>query len=294
MVYGKGRKVFTAVAGTIVVLVSLVCIFPFWMVVIGSFTPEHEIYAQGYSLWPESFSLSAYELAFEDPSKILRAYAVTVGVTAVGTILSLFLISMCGYVLQRKDFKSRNFFTMFIFFTVLFNGGLVPWYILMTNYLHLKDQFAALILPLLVNVFYLIIMKNFMRSVPSALIESAKIDGAGEFYIFIHIVLPLAKPALASIGMFTALNYWNDWRNGMLFMQEESMYPLQYYLYRLLSSLDFLKSAAASSVNLGNQVFPSESFKLAMTVVATGPIILLYPFVQKYFVKGITIGAVKG
>lgn len=294
MISSRGRKIFVAIAGAAVTLVALLCIFPFWMVVIGSLTPENEIYVRGYSLWPQTFSTEAYKLAFEDPGKILRSYLVTVGITGAGTAVSLFIVSMCGYVLQRSDFKSRNFFTMFVFFTVLFNGGLVPWYILMTNYLHLKDNYLALILPMMVNVFYLIIMKNFMRSIPGALIESAKIDGAGEFYIFLRIVLPLAKPALASIGMFIALNYWNDWRNGMLFMQDETMYPLQYYLYRLLSSLDFLKSAAASTIDLGDQVFPSESFKLAMTVVATGPIILLYPFVQKYFVKGITIGAVKG
>lgn len=293
MISSRGRKIFVAIAGAAVTLVALLCIFPFWMVVIGSLTPENEIYVRGYSLWPQTFSTEAYKLAFEDPGKILRSYLVTVGITGAGTAVSLFIVSMCGYVLQRPDFKSRNFFTMFVFFTVLFNGGLVPWYILMTNYLHLKDNYLALILPMMVNVFYLIIMKNFMRSIPGALIESAKIDGAGEFYIFLRIVLPLAKPALASIGMFIALNYWNDWRNGMLFMQNETMYPLQYYLYRLLSSLDFLKSAA-STIDLGDQVFPSESFKLAMTVVATGPIILLYPFVQKYFVKGITIGAVKG
>ena len=294
MISSRGRKIFVAIAGAAVTLVALLCIFPFWMVVIGSLTPENEIYVRGYSLWPQTFSTEAYKLAFEDPGKILRSYLVTVGITGAGTAVSLFIVSMCGYVLQRPDFKSRNFFTMFVFFTVLFNGGLVPWYILMTNYLHLKDNYLALILPMMVNVFYLIIMKNFMRSIPGALIESAKIDGAGEFYIFLRIVLPLAKPALASIGMFIALNYWNDWRNGMLFMQDETMYPLQYYLYRLLSSLDFLKSAAASTIDLGDQVFPSESFKLAMTVVATGPIIMLYPFVQKYFVKGITIGAVKG
>ena len=294
MISSRGRKIFVAIAGAAVTIVALLCIFPFWMVVIGSLTPENEIYVRGYSLWPQTFSTEAYKLAFEDPGKILRSYLVTVGITGAGTAVSLFIVSMCGYVLQRPDFKSRNFFTMFVFFTVLFNGGLVPWYILMTNYLHLKDNYLALILPMMVNVFYLIIMKNFMRSIPGALIESAKIDGAGEYYIFLRIVLPLAKPALASIGMFIALNYWNDWRNGMLFMQDETMYPLQYYLYRLLSSLDFLKSAAASTIDLGDQVFPSESFKLAMTVVATGPIILLYPFVQKYFVKGITIGAVKG
>lgn len=289
------RTVFLFIAHLVVIIIAIICMFPFWMVVIGSFTSENAIYQYGYGIWPREFSLSAYKLAFSDPSAILKAYGVSIFVTFTGTILSLFITSMGGYVLQRRDFKCRNYLTMFIFFTVLFNGGLVPWYILMTRYLNLKDNLLALILPMLVNVFYLIVMKNFMRSIPFELIESAKIDGAGEFYIFIKIVLPLAKPALASIGLFTALNYWNDWRNGMFFIQNADLTPLQYYLYKLLSSLQFLKSAAAGQISTNsNMKFPSESFKLAMTVVATGPMCLLYPMVQKYFVKGITIGAVKG
>ena len=289
------RRAFNFLAYFSIILLTVICLLPFWLVVIGSFTSEAEIYARGYSMWPHEFSLEAYRLAFKYPDQVFRAYGITVSITALGTFVSLLMTSMCGYALQRDDFRSRNFFTMFVFFTMLFNGGLVPWYLLITNYLKLKDTYWVMILTLLVNVYFIILMKNFMKTVPKALIEAAKIDGAGEFYIFFRIVLPLVKPALASIGMFTALGYWNEWRTGMLFLQNNDLFPLQYYLYRLLNSVEFLKNAtAAMGANVSNLTFPSESLKLAMTVIATGPIIYLYPFLQKYFVKGITIGAVKG
>ena len=289
------RRAFNFLAYFSIILLTVICLLPFWLVVIGSFTSEAEIYARGYSMWPHEFSLEAYRLAFKYPDQVFRAYGITVSITALGTFVSLLMTSMCGYALQRDDFRSRNFFTMFVFFTMLFNGGLVPWYLLITNYLKLKDTYWVMILTLLVNVYFIILMKNFMKTVPKALLEAAKIDGAGEFYIFFRIVLPLVKPALASIGMFTALGYWNEWRTGMLFLQNNDLFPLQYYLYRLLNSVEFLKNAtAAMGANVSNLTFPSESLKLAMTVIATGPIICLYPFLQKYFVKGITIGAVKG
>ena len=291
----KDRRAFNILAYAFIILIAVLCVLPFWLVIVGSFTSEAEIYSRCYSLIPHEFSLEAYQMAFKYPDRVLRAYGITVSITALGTFLSLLITSMCGYALQRDDFKSRGFFTMFVFFTMLFSGGLVPWYLLITNYLKLKDTYLILILTQLVNVFYVILMKNFMKTVPKALIEAAKIDGAGEFYIFFRIVLPLVKPALASIGMFTALNYWNEWRTGMLFLQNSDLFPLQYYLYRLLNSVEFLKSATvAMSSDISSLDFPSESLKLAMTVIATGPIICLYPFLQKYFVKGITIGAVKG
>lgn len=289
------RKAFNILAYAFILFITVLCLLPFWLVVIGSFTAESEIFARGYSLWPHEFSLEAYDLAFKYPDRVFRAYGITVSITALGTFVSLLMTSLCGYALQRDDFKSRGFFTMFVFFTMLFSGGLVPWYLLITNYLHLKDTYWIMILTQLVNVYFIILMKNFMKTVPKALIEAAKIDGAGEFYTFFRIVLPLVKPALASIGMFTALNYWNEWRTGMLFLQEAELFPLQYYLYRLLNSVEFLKNATAEmGSNISSLTFPSESLKLAMTVIATGPIICLYPFLQKYFVKGITIGAVKG
>ena len=291
----RDRKAFNIIAYTFIILVTIVCLLPFWLVIVGSFTAESEIFWRGYSLWPNEFSLEAYQLAFKRPDEVFQAYGITVSITVLGTFLSLLMTSMCGYALQREDFKSRNFFTMFIFFTMLFNGGLVPWYLLITNYLHLKDTYWVMILTTLVNVYYIILMKNFMKTVPKELIEAAKIDGAGEFYIFFRIVIPLVKPALASIGMFIALGYWNEWRTGMLFLQDKRLFPLQYYLYRLLNSVEFLKnSTMLVSAEISSLSFPSESLKLAMTVIATGPIVCLYPFLQKYFVKGITIGAVKG
>ena len=289
----RDRKAFNIIAYTVVILITVLCLLPFWLVVIGSFTDESEIFSRGYSFWPNTFSIEAYKLAFKYPNKIFRAYGITVSITVIGTFLSLLITTLCGYALQRYEFRSRGFFTMFIFFTVLFNGGLVPWYLLITNYLKLKDTYSIMILTQLVNVYHIILMKNFMRTVPNTLIEAAKIDGAGEFCIF-RVVL-LLKPALASIGMFTALSYWNEWRTGMLFLQNSELFPLQYYLYRLLNSVEFLKNATSDmAASLTNISFPSESLKLAMTVIATGPIICLYPFLQKYFVKGITIGAIKG
>jgi putative aldouronate transport system permease protein len=288
------RRAFEIVSYTFIIIVTILCLLPFWLVIVGSFTSEAEIYQRGYTLWPQQFSLEAYKTAFKYPVKVFRAYGITVSSTALGTLLSLLMTAMCGYALQREDFKSRGFFTMFVFFTILFGGGLVPWYLLITNYLKLRDTYLVLLLTQLVNVYFVILMKNFMKTVPKALVEAAKIDGAGEFYIFFHIVLPLAKPALASIGMFTALNYWNEWRTGMLFLQNDELFPLQYYLYRLLNSVEFLKSSTLPmSSEVSSLSFPSEGLKMAMTVIATGPIILLYPFLQKYFVKGITIGAVK-
>lgn len=213
----RDRKTFEVLSYTFIVLITILCLLPFWLVVIGSFTSEAEIYQRGYSLWPQEFSLEAYNTAFKYPDKVLRAYGITVSITVLGTFLSLLFTSMCGYALQREDFRSRGFFTMFVFFTMLFGGGLVPWYLLITNYLKLKDTYWIMILTQLVNVYFVILMKNFMRTVPKALVEAAKIDGAGEFYTFFRIVLPLAKPALASIGMFTALNYWNEWRTGTIF-----------------------------------------------------------------------------
>ena len=291
----RDRKAFEILSYSFITLVTVLCLLPFWLVVVGSFTSEAEIYQHGYSLWPQEFSLEAYNTAFKYPEKVIRAYGITVSITVLGTFLSLLFTSMCGYALQREDFRSRGFFTMFVFFTMLFGGGLVPWYLLITNYLRLKDTYWIMILTQLVNVYFVILMKNFMRTVPKALVEAAKIDGAGEFYTFFRIVLPLAKPALASIGMFTALNYWNEWRTGMLFLQDSDLFPLQYYLYRLLNSVEFLKSSTVPmSSEISSLSFPSESLKLAMTVIATGPIILLYPFLQKYFAKGIALGAVKG
>jgi putative aldouronate transport system permease protein len=248
---------------------------------------------EGFKLIPNQLSLEAYEFIFRFPEDIIRAYGVTVSLTVVGTVLSLFFISMSSYVIQRTDFKWRNIFSFFFYFTTLFSGGLVPLYILVVNYLKLKDTYWVLLLLPLINVFYILVMKSFMRSIPAAITESAKIDGAGDFTIFMRLILPLCKPALATIGLFVALGYWNDWFHSLLFISDQKLYALQYYLYKVIGNVDALKIVAEKT---GMKVpdLPGEGLKMALTIVVTGPIVFLYPFIQRYFVKGLTIGAVKG
>lgn len=294
----KDIKVFNILSYTLIALVAIICLIPFLMVVVGSFTAEKEIIANGFSFFPKELSLEAYKTALKEPMAILRAYGVTASLTVIGTAIGLFIVAMTAYVLQRKDFKWRNKVSFFFYFTTLFSGGLVPWYILMVKYLGLKDSYLSLLLPPLLSVFNIIIMKSNMSGIPQALTESAKIDGAGDFTIFMKVILPLVKPALATIGMFIALGYWNDWYNSMLFINNENLYSLQYYLYKIVNNIEAYKTILAQAgggTSLGSTInMPSESLKMALTIIVTGPIILVYPFIQKYFVSGVTIGAVKG
>ena len=286
-------KVFKIICYVVVTLVSLACVIPFIMLISGSFSSEQAIRFQGYGILPKDFSLEAYKLIFKTPGTVIRAYGVSIFITVSGTVLGLILTTMTAYVLSRKDFKYRNAFSFFFYFTTLFNGGMVCTYIFYIRYLNLKDSYWALILPGMFNVFYLLIMRTFVSAVPHALIEAAKIDGAGEFRTFFSVVLPLLKSGMATIGLFLALGYWNDWYNAMLYINDESKYPLQYMLYSLMQKTQALASLAGkASIQVSD--LPSNSLKLAMAVVATGPIILVYPFVQKYFVKGVAVGSVKG
>lgn len=286
-------KIFYVICYVFIILMALICLLPFIMLVSGSLTSEQAIRFNGYGLWPSEFSTEAYRIIFKTPERIIRAYGVSIFITAAGTILGLFLTTMTAYVISRKDFKYRNILSFFFYFTTLFNGGMVSTYIFYIQYLHLKDSLLALILPGMFNVFYLLIMRTFVAAIPTALIESAKLDGAGEFRTYFSIVLPLLKSGMATIGLFLALGYWNDWYNAMLYMNSEDKYPLQYMLYSIQQQTQALAQIASKAgIQVAN--LPSNSLKLAMAVVATGPIILVYPFVQKYFIKGITIGSVKG
>ena len=291
---GHGDTVcFKAIGYPLICLFALVCIIPFFLIIASSFTSESYIIKNGYVLWPKEFSTSAYELIFKNPAKILRAYGVTAFVTIVGTAISVFVNAMTGYVLQRKDFRWRNIFSFYFFFTTLFSGGLVPWYILCVKTLHLKNTIWALIIPTIVSVWNIILVKGFMGGIPGEITESAKIDGAGDFRIFVKLILPLSKPVVAIIGLFTALAYWNDWYMCMLFIDKKELFDLQYLLYQLMGSIKALREIASQST-ISVSSMPIESTKMALTIVATGPIILVYPFVQKYFVKGLTLGSVKG
>lgn len=296
-IIGRGqidKIIFNFVSYTFVGLFALVCILPFYLVIIGSFSDERTIITEGYSLIIKKFSIEAYKLIFKNPISIIRAYEITIFVTVVGTICNLFVTLMTAYVLARKDFPWRNGIMFFFFFTTLFNGGLVPWYLICSEVLKFNDKIYALILPLMFSVWNMIIATNYIRNnIPFEIIESAKIDGAGDFAMFIKLIVPLCKPLIATLALFTALAYWNDWYNCMLFIRNENMYTLQYYLQELLNSAEAIRRIAEKTGRIV-QALPMESTKMAMTVIATGPIILLYPFLQKYFIKGITIGALKG
>lgn len=287
------QRTFNSIGYVLITLLSLFCLLPFILIISGSFTSQASIMTDGYQLIPREFSLEAYEFLFEAPDDILRAYGVTIFVTVVGTLVSLLVTSLAAYVLANKAFRYRNTVSFFFYFTTVFGGGLVPWYIFNIKYLHFKDNLISLILPTLVNVTYLLILKSYMKNVPDAVYESAHLDGAGDWTIYWKIALPLNKAGLATVGLFTALNYWNDWYNAMLYIDNSKFYPLQYYLNDILNKSQGMMAAAAQAGIPAAQV-PTEPVKLAMTVVATGPILLLYPFLQKYFVKGVTIGAVKG
>lgn len=279
----------------IIIFTALACVVPFLMILSGSFTSEKSIINEGYSLWPKEFSLKAYETIFANPGRIIDSYGVTAITTLIGTTLSVFLSSMAGYVLHRKDFPWRNQVAFFFYFTTLFSGGLTPWYMLMMK-LGMKNNLWALILPHLFSVFNILIIRNFMSGIPYEITESAKVDGANDFYIYIKLIIPLSKPVLATVALFTGLRQWNEWYNCMLFISDQKKVTLQYFLYNMLNNTTALKELAMqTSIDLTKVLdLPSESAKLAMAMIATGPILLLYPFVQKYFVQGISVGAVKG
>ncbi|MFP4377572.1 MAG: carbohydrate ABC transporter permease [Spirochaetales bacterium] len=288
------RVTFGRVAiGGAVIIISLLCLLPFWLTVSGSFTAESQIIQEGFSLWPREFSTLAYEYLFANSGSILSGYRVSIFVTAFGTAFSLLVTALMAYPLSRRDMKYRNHLTFFAFFTMLFHGGMVPWYIVTTQILGLRDVIWALIFPYSIQAWNMILLRNFFRSIPSELIESAKIDGAHEFTIFARIAAPLSVPGLATIGLFIALLYWNDWWLGLMLINDQDLYPLQLLLRRIVSAVQFLQSAPAGADTSGI-VLPSEGVKMATAIVTLGPIVLVYPFVQRYFVKGIMIGAVKG
>lgn len=296
--HGRDVLALNIIAYTFCGLMALICLVPFLMILAGSFSSEAAILKNGFSLFPQDFSLEAYKTVFHEPMVVLRAYATTICLTIVGTLLGLALQTMTAYVLARKEFEWRNVFSFFFYFTTLFSGGLVPYYLLIRQTLHLADSYLALLLPLLFSVYNLLIMKSYILGIPESLIDAAKIDGCGEFRTLVQVVLPLIKPALATVGLFIALAYWNDWYNAMLYIKSEEKYPLQYFLYQQINNIEGYKKLIANGTVSGaivNSVsLPTQTLKMALTIVVTGPIVLAYPFVQKYFVQGITIGAVKG
>jgi len=283
---------------TLIGLFSFACVFPFLLIVIISLTDETSLAKNGYKIIPKQLSLEAYRYVTKGSSALLQSYSVTIFITVVGTIIALTMMSLYAYALSRKNFKFRKFFTFFAFFTMLFGGGLVPTYIVITQLLHLRDSVWALILPMACSAWYIMILKTFFKtSVPDAIVESAKIDGASEFRTFLQIVLPISLPGIATIALFSTLGYWNDWFNALLYIEDANIIPLQYMLMKIQNSMDFLRgniNVAGSADSLkAMQQMPQETARMAMVVLATGPIVLAYPFFQKFFIQGLTIGAVK-
>jgi putative aldouronate transport system permease protein len=273
-------------------LFALVCLLPFWMVVVGSITDEMTIVKNGYQLIPARTSLYAYDLMLSG-KRLYTSYFVTVFVTVAGTVLSMLATSMMAYPLATRRLRYGNAISFYVFFTMLFSGGLIPWYIVTTRVLHLYDNIWALIIPYLVNPWYMFLLRNYFRSVPDSLMESAWLDGASDIRILMKVILPLSLPAIATIGLFYALMFWNDWWLSLLLIDNQKLYPLQYLLRALLSNL----MNVATSLNpqmKALQVVPAYSVRMATVVVTIGPIILLYPLLQKYFIKGLTLGAIKG
>ncbi len=280
------------------VLLFLACIltiFPLWIIVVSSFTSETALTTYGYRLWPMEYSVNAYTYLFKDGSIMITAYRNTLIATFSGMILSVVTVGLYAYALSRPDFRFKKFFTFFSFFTMLFGGGMVSYYNMTRSVLGLKDTVWALFLPMVFSAYWVIIMRTFYQSsVPEAIIESARIDGSGEWRTLIQIVCPLAVPGFATVGLFSAIGVWNDFRNCLLINDSAQYYNLQYTIYQTMNNLRFLKENASrmGGVNVAN--LPAETFRMAMAVVTVGPIIMAYPFFQKYFVKGLTVGAVKG
>lgn len=267
---------------------------PVVLIISGSFTTQEAIDNYGYRLIPRGFTTEAYSFLFKNPIKILRAYGVSTLVTGIGTILGTLFTSMLAYSLSRQEFKFRKPISFIVFFTLLFNGGMIPTYILVTNYLKINDTIWALILPIMVNPFFVLIMRTFFKEIPRDYIDAAMIDGAGELVIFAKVIVPLATPAIVTIGMLYFLVFWNDWYSALLFISDPQLYPLQYMLHQVLANAQFVQQNIhnISSSELANLMI--ETIRMAMAVVAAGPATLVFLFLQKYYVRGLTVGGLKG
>jgi putative aldouronate transport system permease protein len=295
--YSKSEKAFSSGATMILSVLAIISLLPFLLIIIASITDEKSLIANGYSFFPRGLSLDAYYYMIAQARVVLRAYGVSIFVTVIGTAASLILTPMLAYPLSRPDFRFRGILTFIVFFTLLFNGGVVPSYIMWTKVFQLKNTIWALIIPnYLMSGFSVLLVKNyFEKNIPRDLIEAAQLDGANELTIFFRIMLPLSTPVLVTIGMLTGLVYWNDWINGLYYINDPSLYGIQQLLIRILDNIQFLKSGAAGSV-IGNIVvdLPGASVRMALAVIGILPILLIFPFLQKYIIRGMVVGAVKG
>ena len=279
------------------VLLCIACVAPFVLLITSSLTEEATLVKNGYSFMPAKWSLESYAYIGKKASVIFRAYGITVLITVIGTVTSLFMTLLFAYPLSRKELPLRNVLAFFVFFTMLFNGGLIPTYLMYTGTFHIKNTLWALLIPsLLMNAFYVIMMRSFFTSnIPDSLVEAARIDGAGEYRILFKIVLPLSVPMIATLALMVGLGYWNDWLNGLYYLTDENLFSIQNVLNKMVSDVQFLKtnaSTVSSAVDVSK--LPSVGIRMAIAVIGVIPILIVYPFFQQYFVKGIVVGGVKG
>lgn len=294
----KKEKLYQIIYNLIMTTVTILAVLPFLILLSSSFSTNTDITQFGYSLWPKNFSTEAYRYIWNERLQIFHAYFITVGVTTAGTLVGVIISVLYAYALTKEHFPFKKFFTFFILFTMLFNGGLVPTYILYTRYMHLKNSIFGLLIPgLLMNAFNVILVRSYIQNnIPKALFESATIDGAGEFTIIRKIVFPLAKPIVATIGLFIGVAYWNDWMNGLYYITDNRLYSIQQILNNMLRNIEYLSKNTSSTVKSTSLagVMPAATVRMSIAVIGILPILVIYPFVQKYFVKGISLGAVKG
>lgn len=273
-------------------ILSIVCVAPIILLISISLSDNGQILSSGYSFFPKGLNFEAYSYLLKDSAKLVQAYKITLISTFFGTLGSMLCTILLAYVTSRENYAYKNIVSFMIFFSMLFSAGMVPSYIWITKYLHLRNNLLVLIVPTFVQAWYIILMRSFFYSIPEEITEAATIDGCSEWKILFQIVLPLSKPAIATVGLFTILSYFNDWQTSMLYMDDTSKISIQYFLYKTLNNI-----SEAQSSNMffeAGEIFPQEPVRMAMAVITILPIVVIFPFLQKYFVKGITLGAVKG
>ncbi len=286
---------YSVIIHCVLIFFALIAVVPLVLVIVISVTPEILFWPDGYSFFPKQVSFIAYKTVLADPKQLLNSYIVSVVVTVVGTICGLWLTASLGWVVCRKNYALQKPISFLVFFTMIFSGGLVPSYILVASWLHLKDNLLALILPCMVSGFNVYLMRGYLQEIPAEMVESGQMDGASEFTLFTKIILPMATPALATVGLILAFVYWNNWVDSSLYIESNSKISLQYMLVKVIQQLNFLNSDfARSTLGIGAAEIPTDSARMAICILVAGPIMLVFPFFQKYFVKGMTLGAVKG
>jgi putative aldouronate transport system permease protein len=293
----RGEITFRTFAFIVLTILTLCAFMPFILIIISSLTQEASLVSNGYSYFPKKWSIDSYIYMMQQAKIIFRAYLVSVGVTSVGTSVSLLVTSMLAYPMSRPDFKYRNMLAFFVFFTMLFSGGIVPAYMMWTRIFHINNSYFALLIPnYLMSAFNVLLVRNYYKNnVPQALIESAQIDGASELRTFFRIMLPLSIPVSVTVGLFTGLAYWNDWINALYYIDQPEYYGIQNLLIRMMNNIQFLASAQGSQLTTGKVIsLPSNGIRMSMAVVGILPIIVTFPFLQKYLIKGVIVGAVKG